>query len=76
MTQNTSDNKAEKNSGKVILGFTLYGFSNPDTTIFAGPEGSIVFYGASFLIDHDKYILLPRPTDGVDIPPYLSSTLI
>jgi len=55
----TSGNKAEKISERVKLGFTLYGFSNPDTTIFAGPEGSIVFYGAGLPIYQDKYILVP-----------------
>lgn len=52
---------------KTKISFTLYNFENPDTDIFAGPEGSIVFYGFGFPIKNDKALLLPRPTDGVAI---------
>lgn len=52
---------------KIKLSFTLYNFGNPDTDVFAGPEGSIVFYGFGFPIKIDRTLLLPRPTDGVGI---------
>ncbi len=52
---------------KIKLSFSLYNFDNPDANVFAGPEGSIVFYGFGFPVETDKALLLPRPTDGVAI---------
>lgn len=52
---------------KVKLSFTLYNFGNQDTNVFAGPEGSIVFYGFGFPVEKNKSLLVPRPTDGVAI---------
>ena len=52
---------------KVKIGFTLFNFENPDTTVFAGPEGSIVFYGFGFPFVKESSLFLPRPTDGVAI---------
>lgn len=52
---------------KIRIGFSLYNFENPDANVFAGPEGSIVFYGFGFPTTNDKRLLLPRPAEAVAI---------
>lgn len=57
----------QRNVDKIKISFTLYNFGNPDADVFAGPEGSIVFYGFGFPASNRGALLLPRPTDGVAI---------